>query len=318
MSTTVLLGPQRFRQTADVVASSLAPEGIIATVTAGWRDREKDDEALHEAMDRRSENLNLFMRLGHCLRHDERFSTAATAYNRRVEEANSLYRVRLDHATASLYATLRRSARQDLIDSALRAGLQSVRDIDAWYLWMLSELEGELWADGGIEESDLIATHRAEVAETLSAAALLAIAGGHVSFLIRCLRLFRAAPPPELPVMGWSAGAMALTDVVVLYLDNGPDGVRPAEVWDRGLGRAPGIIAMPHARRRVQLDDPVRNQVLAHRFLPARVLLLDDGSRVPLGTDADLPEEARVITLGGAISTVGEEAAVDLASGGGT
>lgn len=315
MSTTVLLGPQRFRQTAGAVASSLAPEGTIATVTAGWRDREKDDADLHEAMDGRAQNLHLFTRLGSCLLHDQRFSAAATAYNRRVDEASILYRVRLEHATDSLYATLRRSARQDLIDSALRAGMQSLRDIDAWYLWLLSELEAELWADGGVEDSELIAKHRADVGEILSAATLLAIAGGHVSFLIRCLRLFQAAPPPELPVMGWSAGAMALTDLIVLYNDNGPDGVRPAEVWDRGLGRAPGVVAMPHARRRVQLGDPVRNQVLAHRFTPARVLLLDDGSRVPLGADAGLPDEARVITLDGAISTVGEESAATAGGG---
>ncbi len=41
--TTVLLGPQRFRMTAGEVASAIAPDGPVATVTAGWRDREKDD-----------------------------------------------------------------------------------------------------------------------------------------------------------------------------------------------------------------------------------------------------------------------------------
>lgn len=304
--TTVLLGPQRFRQTAGVVATSLAPDGPVATVTAGWRDRESDDAELHEVMGARTTNLHLFMRLGHVIRHDPTFARAAAAFNRSVEEANSLYRIRLQHATDSLYATLRQSVREDLVDSSLRAGLQSVRDIDAWYLWLLSELEGELWADGGVDSSDVVAAHRGDVDEIVGAASLLAIAGGHVSFLVRCLRLFAVAPAPELPVMGWSAGAMALTDLIVLYHDNGPEGVRPAEVWDRGIGRAPGIVAMPHARRRLQLDDPVRNQVLAHRFAPAQILLLDDGTQVPLGADGGLPDKARIVTLTGKVSTVRE------------
>lgn len=306
---TVLLGPQRFRQTAGVVASSLAPEGTVATVTAGWRDREGHDDELDEAMGGRSANLGLYFRLGQVIADDPVFAAAAAAFNRGVEEANTLYRVRLQHATDSLYATLRHPVREDLVESSLRAGLQSLRDIDSWYLWLLSELEGELWADGGVDTSDAVATQRGEVAGILSGASLLAIAGGHVAFLIRCLRLFQVDPPRTLPVMGWSAGAMALTDVVVLYNDNGPEGVRPAEVWDRGLGRAPGVVAMPHARRRLQLDDRVRNQVLSHRFAPAHVLLLDDGMRVSVGADATLPDKARIVALDGKVSTVGERAA---------
>ena len=75
--TTVLLGPQRFRQTAGVVATSLAPDGPVATVTAGWRDRESDDAELHEVMGARTTNLHLFMRLGHVIRHDSTFARAA-------------------------------------------------------------------------------------------------------------------------------------------------------------------------------------------------------------------------------------------------
>jgi hypothetical protein len=178
-----------------------------------------------------------------------------------------------------------------------------VRDIDAWYLWVLAELEGELRAEGGVDTSDVIAQHRGEVAEILSGAALLAIAGGHVSMLMRCLRLFAVEPPPELPAIGWSAGAMVLTDLIVLYHDKGPEGVRPSEVWDRGLGRARGVVAMPHARRRLHLEDIDRNRVIAHRYAPARVVLLDDGSRIAVGDDGGLPDEARVVTTAGTIST---------------
>lgn len=307
--TTVLLGPQRFRVNAGAVAGTIAPEGPIATVTAGWRDREKEDTEVDSVFGGRSRNLELFSRLGHVIRHDRHFAAAASAYNRAVDEANGLYALRLHRALDTVYATLRRTARTDLVESSLRAGLQSVRDIDAWYLWVLSELEGELRLEGGVDSSEVIARHRREVAEILSDAALLAIAGGHVSMLIRCLRLFSVDPPAELPVIGWSAGAMVLTEHIVLYHDKGPEGVKPSEVWDRGLGRAPGVVAMPHARRRLHLEDTDRNRVIAHRFAPARVLLLDDGSRIAVGPHGELPDEARVVTTEGTISTIGEERA---------
>ncbi|NLJ55313.1 MAG: type 1 glutamine amidotransferase-like domain-containing protein [Intrasporangiaceae bacterium] len=306
--TTVLLGPQRFRQTAGTVADALAPDGPVATVTAGWRDREKDDAELHEVMGGRARNLHLFTRLGHVVRHDPTFAAAASVYNRSIDEANKLYKVRLSHAMDAVYTILRRTARQDLIDSALRAGVQSVQDIDAWYVWLTAELEDELRSVGQVDSSDVIAGHRGEVAEILDSSALLAIAGGHVSFLMRCLRLFEAFPSPDLPVVGWSAGAMVLTDHIVLYHDKGPAGVQPAEVWDRGLGRVPRVIAMPHARRRLALDDVHRNLVLAHRFAPARVLLLDDGMQVRIGDDGSLPAEARVVTAEGTIATIEDEA----------
>lgn len=308
--TTVLLGPQRFRLTAGTVIGDVAPEGVVATITAGWRDREKEDAELDGVMGGRSQNLHLFHRLGHVLRHDREFAAAAGAYNRAVDEANSLYSLRLANALESVYATTRLSAREDLLDSARRASLQSVRDIDSWYLWLVGELEQDLRTDGGMDSSEIVAHHRGEIREILSGAAALAIAGGHVGFLSRCLRLFDVSPPASMPVVGWSAGAMAMTEHIVLYHDMGQEGVRPAELWDRGLGRAPGVVAMPHARRRVMLDDLDRNKVLAHRFAPARVVLLDDGSRLALEGDGSLPDQARIITADGTITTLGEEVAM--------
>ena len=129
---------------------------------------------------------------------------------------------------------------------------------------------------------------------------MLAVAGGHVGILLRCLRLFAVVPPPELPVVAWSAGAMAMTERVVLYNDRGPQGVQGAEVWDRGTGRVRDVVAMPHARRRLRLDDPVHAKVFVRRFAPATCLLLDDGTQVELGADGKVPEDARVLTETGA------------------
>jgi hypothetical protein len=303
--TTVLLGPQRFLTTAGTVVRSLAADGHVATVTAGWQERETDDAELHAVMEQRTRNLGLYGRLLDVLDHDPHFRDAALAHREAMDELAGVYSVRLQRALDSVYAVQRRLVRDDLADAALADGVRVVRSIDDWYLDLVDQLYAELEAAAPVSESEPIQRHRAEIAELLGGAAALAIAGGHVGILLRCLKLFGVNPRPELPVVGWSAGAMALTDRIVLYNDNGPQGVRGAEVWDRGLGRAPRVVALPHARRRLKMDDATRLRVLVRRFAEARCLLLDNGSRVDVGVDGELPTGARVLSDYGTVGTVG-------------
>ena len=83
-------------------------------------------------------------------------------------------------------------------------------------------------------------------------------------------------------MIAWSAGAMALTERVVLFDDHGPEGNTEAEVFDRGLGRVQGVVALPHARRRLRLDDRDRCAVMARRFTDQHCVLLDDGTALEL------------------------------------
>jgi hypothetical protein len=298
---TVLLGPQRFLTTAGTVVAGIAPDGPVATVTAGWQDRESADGELDEVMGGRSRNLNLYQRLTEVLETDEHFAGEALAHRDAMDELAGIYSLRLQRALDSLYVVARRPARQDIADAAFADGVRAVRDIDAWYLSSVDQLYGELEAAASPAESEPIARHRDEVAEQLRDAAVLAVAGGHVGVLVRCLRLFAVVPSPELPVVAWSAGAMSMTERVVLYNDRGPQGIQGSEVWDRGVGRVHDVVAMPHARRRLRLDDPVHVQVLVRRFAPASCLLLDDGTTAEFGDDGRLPDDARVLTESGAI-----------------
>jgi hypothetical protein len=303
--TTILLGPQRFLTTAGAVVRSLGREGTVAAVTAGWQDREGDDAELDEVMDGRSRNLGLYGRLTDVLETDPHFAAEALAQRDAMDELAGIYSMRLQRALDTVYAVQRRTVREDIADAALSDGIRAVRAIDTWYLGVVDQLYGELEAATPVADSEPVQRHRAEVADILGSAGSLAVAGGHVGILLRCLKLFAVQPPPDLPVVAWSAGAMALTDRVVLYNDNGPQGRQGAEVWDRGLGRAPGIVAMPHARRRLRMDDPMILRVLVRRFADASCLLLDDGSRVDLGSEGELPEGARVFSDYGTVGTVG-------------
>jgi hypothetical protein len=108
----------------------------------------------------------------------------------------------------------------------------------------------------------------------------VAIAGGHVAVLLYRMRLFGLAELlKDKPVFAWSAGAMAVSEKVVLFHDDQPHGPSHPETLDRGLGIAPGIVPLPHARKRLKLDDGARVTLFARRFSPAVCVTLDPGSR---------------------------------------
>ncbi len=302
-STTHLLGPQRFLTTAGAVARSLDADGTVATITAGWEERESDDGELDSVMDGRTQNLRLFGRMMDVLERDPAVAAAALALRDAVDDLAGAYSVRLHHALDAVYAVRRRKGREDVIAAAYTDGVDAVRRLDRWYLDEVRALYTEAYATGAAGGSELWAQHRAEVAEVLAGSSVLAVAGGHVGMLLRTMQFFSVRPAAELPVVAWSAGAMAMTRTVVLFNDfaqaNGA-----AEVWDRGLARVENVVALPHARRRIHLDDRVRMQVFVKRFEGYACLLLDDGAKVAVGPDGSLPVGARVIRADGTVGVV--------------
>ena len=317
MATTVLLGPQRFMTTAGTTLRALEVEGPVATITAGWEEREDQDEELNTVLDGRGRNLRLHHRLFDVLDKDERFAAAALTFRDRHDELLSFYRLRLEGALQTVYAVQRRSSAHGTAEAALTDAIDAVRRLDDWYSTELKTLYREIDAQAPAAESEVIAWHRGELAGMLADSAALVITGGHVGMLLRTLRLFALPISDELPVIAWSAGAMALTSKVVLFHDYAPQGSHEAEVYDRGLGRVPGVIALPHARRRLRLDDRARCAVLARRFPDHRLLLLDDGTSVVFGTGGEpvaepagtayglLPHGVRVLTGDGVVQEVG-------------
>ena len=303
-STTHLLGPQRFLTTAGAVARSLDADGPVATITAGWEERESDDGELDTVMDGRTQNLRLFGRMMDVLERDPVVAAAALALRDAVDDLAGAYSVRLHHALDAVYAVRRRKGRADVIAAAYSDGVDAVRRLDRWYLDEVRALYTEAYATGAAGGSELWAEHRAQVADVLAGSSVLAVAGGHVGMLLRTMQFFSVRPPAELPVVAWSAGAMAMTRTVVLFNDfvqaNGA-----AEVWDRGLARVENVVALPHARRRIHLDDRVRMQVFVKRFEGYACLLLDDGAKVAVGPDGSLPAGARVIRADGTVGVVG-------------
>jgi len=63
-----------------------------------------------------------------------------------------------------------------------------------------------------------------------------------------------------------------------LFHDSPPQGPGDPEILDSGLAMCRKIVALPHARRRLQLDDPVRVALFARRFSPATCVILDEAA----------------------------------------
>ncbi len=112
---------------------------------------------------------------------------------------------------------------------------------------------------------------------------------------LHLLHIFGLAAMIKEPLITWSAGAMALSERVVLFHDQGPPGRQHPEVYAEGLGAFSGVLPFPHPRRRLRLREPAQMSLLARRFAPRICLLLPDGVRVDLGDGQPLPAGARRI-----------------------
>jgi hypothetical protein len=289
-----LLGPQR-RPTLDAVAASLYPEGPIATITAGWQERESDDGELGRLLGSRDVNLGLYRRWLDVTDRDPLFAAGERRLAGLLDELQDSYLLRLDHALRAVYAVQRRGGNDRLRADVLAEAIGAVRDLDTAHLRRVGAVRGEFYSGLPPHERPVIAEHRAEVAALLGEAAAVVVAGGHVGVLADVLHLFNVAAALRSPVIAWSAGAMALAERIVLFHDRSPHGPGHPEIYGSGLSVLWGVVPLPHARARLLLDDAPRMSVFARRFAPARCVLLENGTRIDADSDGGWPPGTRVL-----------------------
>jgi hypothetical protein len=300
-----LLGPQR-RPTLDRVVRSLHIEGPIVTITAGWQEREPDDDELNAQLDGRGVNLALYGRWLDVQDRDPGFAAADRRLRGVLEEMQDLYLLRLDYALQAVYAVQRRRGNDRLRADAMTEAVAAVRELDARHMNGISNVHDEFYQAWPPHDRPVIAEHRTAVGRLLSDAATLVIAGGHVGVLGAALHVFNVAASLRSPVIAWSAGAMALTDRIVLFHDRSPQGPGHPELYGRGLSVLSGVVPLPHARARLLLDDVPRMAVFARRFAPARCILLERGTRVDTDSDGGAcPPGTRVLAEDGRVTSVG-------------
>ena len=298
-----LLGPQR-RPTLDSVVASLRLDGPFATITAGWQEGEQDDGELRKRLGHRDVNLSLYRRWLDVLERDPEFAAADRRLRAVMEEMQDIYLLRLDYAMRAVYAVQRRNGDDKIRDGALADAIASVRELDAAHRHRVSEIRLEFYQARQPHNRPVIAEHRDEVSRLLGDAAALVLAGGHVGVLADVLHLFNVAAALRSPVIAWSAGAMALTDRIVLFNDRAPQGPGHPEVYGSGLSLLRSLVLLPHARAKLLLDDAPRMAIFARRLAPARCILLETGTRIDTDSDGTCPPDARVLAEDGRVTSL--------------
>jgi hypothetical protein len=277
----VLLGAQRYDPTLGDAIGELGIKGKIATITAGWQEREDDDEDLREHLQGRAINLGLHARGEEVFRKDKELHAAHRERQTILRHRQDFYRVRLEHALDAQHVIDQRAAPPDILEDEARTSIDAVRSIDAAHLERCTLDRREFDARFHPEQRPEIARHRHELAAILKDCDALAIAGGHVASLLNRLRLFGIAELAKgKTVFAWCAGAMAISERVVLFHDAPPQGPGAAEVLDAGLGFVGDVVVLPQPEFRLRLGDRQRLKVLARRFAPAACIVMPARSRV--------------------------------------
>jgi len=281
MPLTLFLGPQRFRPTVFDALRSIGVEGRVALVTAGWQEREDEDSELRDHLRLDAVNLQIYQRYDDVLRNDAELQGALRERQDRLQRVQELYRLQLDHTLAAAREMMQRDGDDEPLEAQRRSTIRAAKALDQQHLRRIRQVHKEFDNRWQPTRRPAVAAQRQELAAILEGSSALAIAGGHVAVLLSRLRLFDLLPViGDRPVVAWSAGAMVLTERVVLFHDSPPQGPGNAEVFESGLARCPGLVSLPHAQRRLRLDDPFRVSLFARRFSPAVCLLLDEGARI--------------------------------------
>ena len=276
----VLCGAQHADPSLPRVLRELGVTGSVALVTAGWQEREGEPGVVADPGVPVVE-LALHARGEQVFANDAELAAAYKARQLRLKLMQDTYRVRLEYAAQAARAVAVRSVDPELVAGENVASLALIRQIDRDHLDRCRAVHVAFEARWQPLTRAVLARHVRELRRAIEPTSAIVIAGGHVAVLLNRLRLFGLAELAEgRPIIAWSAGAMALTERVVLFHDDPPHGQAISEVLDTGLGLAPDLVVLPEPRLRLNLADAVRVSELAGRYAPAVCVAIDHNAQL--------------------------------------
>jgi hypothetical protein len=281
MADHALLGPQYRSPNLRPCLDAMGVDGPLACVTAGWQEREGEIDELRAHVGHPVTDLGLYARAEQVYAEDPALARAYRERQAVLQEMQDHYRTRL----VALQGVIEQLAAVDgdspPLRLARRAALGDVRRLDRQHLAAAIREHAAFTRRWHPARRASLVPHVTALQREIERASAVLVAGGHVAVLLNRMRLFGLGGLlKSKPLIAWSAGAMAVSERVVLFHDRAPQGVQPPEVLDVGLGLVTGVVALPHATTRLALDEPTRVQFLARRFAPAQCLALDHGAFV--------------------------------------
>ena len=281
MRSAVLLGTQRFEVTLDSLVEAHRDDRPMAAITCGWRERELEDEPLRRHVGVEVINLRLRERLDEVFRADPELAEAHRHRQQVLRHKQEFYRIRLQFALEAHRVIKGRSAPAEVHEKEEAVALAALQTLDSYHLDNCIDIIRRFEAETNVFGRPEVARHRDEIAEIMAKCGSLAISGGHVATIINRLRLFGFSDFIDGHIVyAWSAGAMAISDRIVLYHDNPPQGPGAAEILTEGMGWVPGMVILPEPEKRLRMTEPDRVSILAARFQPARSLAFPAGAHL--------------------------------------
>lgn len=289
----VLLGPQNpvpnLRQAIEAI-NAIEP---IVVITAGWRDSEGEIDEMREIAGRPLEDLMLYHRAEEIFARESALLELQRERQDKLTELQKLYRIRLAPTISAARKLMRTRADPELLRLEQRAAITQLRALDLHHLRRIRGIHQNFnRRRAGLDVPQAVA-ERDKVHRLIEQAGLVLIAGGHVAVLLNRIRLFGLDQLlAQKPVIAWSAGAMAMSERIVLFHHAAPQGKRDAELLDAGLGIVRRRVLLPHASTRLDWQNHRRIALFSRRFSPAVCCTLDNGSMIHL-------ENERVISTSG-------------------
>jgi hypothetical protein len=279
MPPVILLGPQFRSPNLRDALRTLGLQGPFVSISAGWQEREGELDELRAHVDDEVHDLRIYERSERVFEQDPALRREHRARQAELQEMQELYEGQLAHAKEAARELFAHEGSPALLRRARRQAIGTLRRLDRAHEQAILGVHQRFAAQTGLAARPAVAAAAGQIRRYVAQANAIFIAGGHVAVLLNRLRLLGgAALFADRPVIAWSAGAMAITERVVLFHDSPPQGRANIALFDAGLALVRNVVALPHAATRLHLSDADRVRMLARRFAPARCMPLDDGA----------------------------------------
>ncbi len=286
----------------------------MVVLAAGWQQDEGEEEVLRRHLGPEASVLPLYGWFEVVMREVPDLRAAYRARQDALIRLRALHRIRLSGAL-QVVRELLTDAEDPAGQHALTLAKAHVRELDAELMQACADIHaehGRPW-----REEPIVQRLQERAREILEGARAIVLTGGNVAVLQNRMDFFDvgsaivARRASGTPVIAWSAGAMVLTEKIVLFYDDPPEGEPQfPEILEGGFGLVRELVLLPHARQRLRLDDASRVGILADRFAPATCLGLENGAwldweasaerwvnRGPASTASHLEPDGAVVPL---------------------
>jgi hypothetical protein len=281
-----LLGPQQLKQSLRPAVAAVAKPGPLAIITAGWQEREDQDEEFAAMLGRPTVNLKVYARTDALLAADPELAAAHRARQDTLRQMQEFYRLRLERCIDASLDISRKSAGTPLEDDERKWSVSQLRRLDDEHVQRCRAMRREFEVALKPFERPAVIAQREEVRKLLRLVDTVVIAGGHVAALLNRMRLLGLETLiSNHALIAVSGGAMVTGERVVLFHESPPEGEGVSEVLEEGLGLHRGVLPLPNPKMRLKLDDRERVSWLARRYAPAKCVALDQGEWVRFDGD---------------------------------